>query len=118
MSFIITCFLQRPVINRMIGIMIMRIVYGLDVYGPDEKYIQIAEESMECFGAVFNPGRYLVQTLPWLRFVPAWFPGAKFQRDFAAWKPLVAAARDLPWEAAAEKKVSCVAYVSPFLGVI
>ena len=102
----------------MIGIMIMRIVYGLDVYGPDEKYIQIAEESMECFGAVFNPGRYLVQTLPWLRFVPAWFPGAKFQRDFAAWKPLVAAARDLPWEAAAEKKVSCVAYVSLSLGMI
>ena len=98
-TFTIACLLQRPIVIRMIGAMIMRIVYGLDVYGPDEKYIQIAEKSMECFSAVFNPGRYLVQTLPCLRFVPAWFPGAGFQREFAAWRPQVAAARDLPWEA-------------------
>ena len=90
----------------MIGAMIMRIVYGLDVYGPDEKYMHIAEKSMQCFSAVFHPGTYLVQTLPWLRFVPAWFPGAAFQRQFAAWKPQVVAARDLPWEAVVERKVS------------
>ena len=107
-TFTIACLLQRPIVIRMIGAMIMRIVYGLDVYGPDEKYIQIAEKSMECFSAVFNPGRYLVQTLPWLRFVPASFPGAGFQREFAAWRPQVAAARDLPWEAATKK----VSYVS------
>ena len=93
---------------RMIGAIIIRVVYGLDVYGPDEKYVRIAEKSMECFSALFDPGRYLVHTLPWLRFVPAWFPGAGFQREFAAWKPQVTAARDLPWEAAAEKKVSCI----------
>ena len=87
----------------MIGAMIIRAVYGLDVYGADEKYVPIAEKSMKAFSTVFDPGRYLVHPLPWLRFVPAWFPGAKFQREFAEWKPQVAAARDLPWEAAAEK---------------
>ena len=88
-TFTIACLLQRPIVIRMIGAMIMRIVYGLDVYGPDEKYIQIAEKSMECFSAVFNPGRYLVQTLPWLRFVPAWFPGAGFKRQAKVWRGLI-----------------------------
>ena len=34
----------------------------------------------------FNPGRYMVQFLPILHYVPAWVPGAGFQRDFAGWR--------------------------------
>ena len=113
-TFPLICIIQN-ISLRMIGAMIMRAVYGLDVYGPDEKYVSIAEKSMECFSAIFDPGRYLVHTLPWLRFVPVWFPGAGFQRDFAAWKPQVTAARDEPWEAAVEKRVSRIRLAVPEL---
>ena len=91
----------------MVSAMIIRVVYGLNVYGPDEKYIQIAEKSMECFSAVFNPGRYLVQTLPWLRFVPAWFPGAGFKRQAARWKESVDAMYMRPYS---KVKVAYVRY--------
>ena len=29
------------------------------------------------------PGAYLVETLPALRYLPSWFPGAGFQREAA-----------------------------------
>ena len=89
----------------MIGTIIIRVVYGLDTSGSGMEYVRIAEESMDCFNAVFEPGRYLVQTFPWLRFVPSWFPGAGFQREFAEWRPRVQSMRDVPWEAAVARKV-------------
>lgn len=30
-----------------------------------------------------QPGKWFVDVLPWLRFVPAWMPGAGFQRKAA-----------------------------------
>lgn len=33
-----------------------------------------------------TPGRFLVETFPFLRYVPEWFPGAGFQRIFAECK--------------------------------
>ena len=83
-------------------------VYGIDATGESgRKYIRTAEEVMGFINKAFQPGEYLVQILPWLRFVPAWFPGARFQREFASWRPKVLAVRDGPWEAAL-KKVSCL----------
>ena len=89
----------------MIGTIIIRVAYGLDTSGPGMEYIRIAEETTACFNAVFEPGRYLVKTFPWLHFVPSWFPGAGFQREFAKWRPRVQSMRDVPWEAAMARKV-------------
>ena len=91
--------------QSLIGSIIIRVAYGLDARDSDVKYIDIAEEAMDTFNITFQPGRYLVQTFPWLRHVPAWLPGAGFQHEFAAWRPIVRAVRDGPWEAAAEKRV-------------
>ena len=83
---------------------IVRVAYGISATGEaGRKYIHIAEEAMDFIKKVFQPGTYLVETLPWLRFVPAWFPGATFQREFARWRLVAQAARDEPWEAALYK---------------
>lgn len=83
---------------------IVRVAYGISATGEaGRKYIHIAEEAMDFIKKVFQPGTYLVETLPWLRFVPAWFPGATFQREFARWRLVAQAARDEPWEAALNK---------------
>ena len=90
----------------MIGSTIIRIVYGLDTTGPEgEEYVRIAEDVMTCFNTIYEPGRYLVQTFPSLRHVPAWFPGARFQREFAAWRGRMQAMLDLPWAAAEARRV-------------
>lgn len=40
----------------------------------------MADEAVRLAGITIIPGRFLVETLPILKYVPAWFPGASFQR--------------------------------------
>ena len=101
--------------HSMIGAIIIRVAYGVDVEDKDSVYIRIADRAMDCFNVVFQPGRYLVQTFPWMRHIPAWCPGAGFQREFNAWRPTVRSIHDIPWAAAMEAKVRGRA-LAPFAG--
>ncbi len=58
----------------------MRIAYGLDVADADDKYYKMVERVAEIGGEVAIPGRFPVEALPMLRFLPSWFPGAGFKR--------------------------------------
>ncbi|OCH88068.1 cytochrome P450 [Obba rivulosa] len=49
---------------------------------------------------VFIPGKYLIEFLPFLRHIPAWFPGAEFQRKAAKWKTQFTTMKDAPFNAA------------------
>lgn len=81
------------------GSSIMRISYGIDVDKEKVPYLTIAEDAMQTFSDAFVPGKYLVETFPLLRFLPSWFPGAKFKREGTAWTPIVSRLRDTPWDA-------------------
>ena len=61
---------------------IVKVLYGVDVAGKDDRYIALMEKTLEAADA-FTPGAYMVEYLPFLRYVPAWVPGAGFQRFFA-----------------------------------
>lgn len=37
------------------------------------------EDVLRCFADIQTPGKYIVETLPWLKYVPAWIPGAFFR---------------------------------------
>lgn len=83
--------------------MIMRIAYGIEVDAPgNDKYISIAEKGLAVFAAALVPGKYLVETFPILRHLPAWFPGAQFKRDGKQWKPDALAVLETPWNMATE----------------
>lgn len=82
------------------GSSIMRISYGIDVDKEKIPYLTIAEDAMQTFSEAFVPGKYLVETFPLMRFLPSWFPGAKFKREGMSWTPIVNRLRDTPWDAA------------------
>lgn len=42
-------------------------------------------KSSAVFAGSLAPGGFLVDTLPWLRHFPAWFPGAGWQSKAAEW---------------------------------
>ena len=46
----------------------------------------IAEDAMDKFSQATQPGRFLVDVFPWLRFVPEWFPGAGWKKTARAWR--------------------------------
>ncbi|KAH9945402.1 cytochrome P450, partial [Epithele typhae] len=72
-------------LRHMVGANIMQIVYAIDVLPENDPFIKLAEAAQECISRAVA-GTYLVDLMPLLRYVPAWFPGAQFQRDAAIWR--------------------------------
>lgn len=61
---------------------ILRIVYGADIKDENDERLCVASQALEAVGQS-TPGHFLVETLPFLRYIPSWIPGAGFQRLFA-----------------------------------
>lgn len=58
----------------------MRISYGIELQEPNDKYFQMVERVTMVGEEIMVPGRFLVEAMPWLRYLPVWFPGAGFKR--------------------------------------
>ncbi|KAL4262795.1 cytochrome P450 family protein [Pleurotus pulmonarius] len=65
--------------------LILRLSYGYCVDGHDTKdplsLVQIAEDAMRGFSRASEPGAYLVDSIPLLKYLPTWFPWVSFHRD-------------------------------------
>ena len=84
----------------------MRTAYGFDDIRQNESLIHDAEKLvLELFEATI-PGRFLVNHLPILRYVPSWFPGAGFKRRFRNLAQLVFKTRHSPFDEAKRDMVS------------
>ncbi|TFK48005.1 cytochrome P450 [Heliocybe sulcata] len=68
---------------------ILDTMYGIDVVDRDDPYVTIADKAMEAIVEAANPGSFLVDSFPALKYVPSWFPGAEFQRKAIRWKALM-----------------------------
>ncbi|KAI0740352.1 cytochrome P450 98A3 [Earliella scabrosa] len=58
----------------------MRIAYGVDLQHANDEHFAMIERMAEVGATIAAPGRFLVEVIPWLRFLPAWLPGAEFKR--------------------------------------
>ncbi|KAJ7274707.1 cytochrome P450 [Mycena rebaudengoi] len=63
--------------RQLAGELIMSITYGIDVLPSNDPYISLAEKAMHGLSVAIAPGRFLVDSMPFLRYVPAWFPEVK-----------------------------------------
>ncbi|PBK75449.1 cytochrome P450 [Armillaria solidipes] len=61
------------------GAIIMMIAFGYQTVENDE-FVRIAEDAQLAMVSAARPGAYLVDFLPFLKYVPEWFPGAGFKR--------------------------------------
>ncbi|EIM84217.1 cytochrome P450 [Stereum hirsutum FP-91666 SS1] len=69
-------------IRRNAGAITLRLAYGYQVPSGsgDDRFITLAEELARITGEATKPGRWLVDSLPWLRYMPSFLPGAGFKR--------------------------------------
>ncbi|KAI0076588.1 cytochrome P450 [Panus rudis PR-1116 ss-1] len=84
-------------IRHMTGRIIMRSAYGIDIKNEGDRYIEVGEVALQALSAASNAGTYLVDTLPFLKYLPEWFPGADFQREAKYWRPYVSAMINEPY---------------------
>lgn len=85
----------------MFGATMLYIVYGIKVAEKNDRYIEIAEKAMQEATGAFSQGEFWVDSVPVLKYVPAWMPGAGFQRKAAQWKIHTTAIREAPWRTVA-----------------
>ncbi|CAL1711926.1 unnamed protein product [Somion occarium] len=60
---------------------ILAVTYGMPVKLADEGYIADAELTTKTVTMATFPGAYLVDLLPFLKYLPSWFPGAGFKKE-------------------------------------
>ncbi|KAF8989893.1 cytochrome P450 [Cyathus striatus] len=59
---------------------ILMITYGIQIKNEHEPIVVLAKKVMESASDLTVPTRYIVNSIPILRFIPSWIPGADFKR--------------------------------------
>ncbi|KAK1224821.1 hypothetical protein PQX77_012232 [Marasmius sp. AFHP31] len=78
--------------------LIIGVTYGFDVKGHDHTVINVSKEALNAFSHALNPGTFLVDAIPALKYVPDWFPGAGFKTKAKEWKKLYERMNHVPFE--------------------
>ncbi|GJJ05842.1 hypothetical protein Clacol_000029 [Clathrus columnatus] len=73
--------------------------YGLSIQAENDPNVAVAERAVELFGEMLVPGTYLVDILPFLKYIPSWFPGMTFKRKANEMKTHVKALKNEPFAA-------------------
>jgi len=84
----------------------MGVAYGINVKDSDDPYISNAEEALNGIVEAGIPGAFLVDLLPILKYVPAWFPGAGFKRKALYWSKVNTEVVEKPFQFVAEQVVT------------
>jgi len=87
----------------LIGEVIQTLTYGVCKDG-DLDLVALGRERTRIFSRTTTG--YVVDFLPWLKYIPSWFPGAQFKRDAKRWSIVSKASRLLPFNMVKRKKAA------------
>ncbi|KAL1660654.1 cytochrome P450 [Schizophyllum commune] len=78
------------------GGIILRVCYGYKVSPNDDPFVARAQRALNAMAQSGIHGAYLVDSLPILKVLPSWVPGAGFKKEAAEWNPDAALFHKLP----------------------
>ncbi|RYP52908.1 hypothetical protein DL768_002004 [Monosporascus sp. mg162] len=79
------------------GAIILKMAYGYTIEPHEEDpLVSIADRALSQFSAAFVAGAWLVDTIPILRYLPDWMPGADFKRTAREWHATVTETAEKP----------------------
>ncbi|KAK0205274.1 cytochrome P450 [Desarmillaria ectypa] len=84
-------------IRKTAGAIILHISHGYDTEEENDPFVTLAERATDQFSVSTAPGGFLVNHIPALRHVPAWFPGAGFQQKAKEWAETLENMVDRPY---------------------
>jgi hypothetical protein len=94
----------------MAGEFTLSVTYGIPIKQSNDPYINAAEEGLRAIFTALVPGAFLVDTFPWLRWMPEWMPGAGFKTKARKWRKTAETMLNAPFEAT---KREIVSHLSP-----
>lgn len=72
--------------RRTVATEILSTVYGYPVTRTDDRLVSIVQTAVDNFSKAALPANFLVNLIPWLKYVPEWFPGAGWRRTIKLWR--------------------------------
>ncbi|KAG2104686.1 cytochrome P450 [Suillus discolor] len=102
----------REHVRHTVGAVILRISYGYEVKENNDPFVDLANRVTTHASQATAPGAFMVDILPFLAKVPAWFPGAGFKRIAREWRGTLEEMVSAPHEFVKDQMVAGVAPVS------
>ncbi|KAG2037858.1 cytochrome P450 [Suillus americanus] len=73
-------------VRHTVGAVILRISHGYEVKENNDPFVNLANRAIANVSQATAPGAFMVDILPFLAKVPAWFPGAGFKHLAREWR--------------------------------
>ncbi|KAF9495887.1 cytochrome P450 [Pleurotus eryngii] len=85
-------------INYTLSATIIAISYGVDVQREDDPNVERANKALVNLKEAAISGSFMVDMLPFLKYIPTWMPGAGFKAYAERMRPLTMDMREAPYE--------------------
>lgn len=72
----------------------------------DDEYIRLVTQSLDALGESRIHGRFWVDFMPFIRYIPRWLPGAASAKFAYRWRPVVEQMVNKPFQDIMEQIVS------------
>ena len=89
----------------LVGSTTLSMTYSIKVRPYNDPYIKIAQEAVAAAAELLIPGAFLVDLIPIFKYVPEWFPGARFHSKAAMTRKHAAMIRNTTFAATEELMV-------------
>ncbi|KAI0260544.1 cytochrome P450 [Gloeopeniophorella convolvens] len=88
----------HEIIQHTVGAIIILTTYGYQVAKQGDPIVHLGETVMQYLSQMTEPGAYLVDFIPALKYVPTWFPGAGFRKAASNAKDYITRFADVPFQ--------------------
>ncbi|KAJ7498204.1 cytochrome P450 [Mycena galericulata] len=103
-------------LRHLAGEIIMSVAYGIKVQPQNDPFIALSKAALHSLVIASVPGKFLVDVIPALQYVPDWFPGAGFKRTAKRWNKLSQDMMELPF-AEAKRRIASGSALESFTSV-
>ncbi|KAJ5973004.1 uncharacterized protein N7479_002922 [Penicillium vulpinum] len=102
-------------IRKEAGAIVLKIGYGYTIEPhAQDPLVDLADKAMEEFSYALLPATWAVEFIPIMKYLPAWFPGARFVKIAQGYKSKSKAFSDVPY-AFTKQQMSNGSFVPSFL---
>jgi len=99
-------------IRKTTGAIILMISHGYSVNEHDDPFVDVVEAAVNGFSECLEPGAFLVDMIPLLRYVPDWLPGAGWKAKAKRYRKLLDDMADIPHQLVKDQMVAGTAIPS------
>ena len=100
-AFLLTCV-------RTTAAAILDVVYGISIQSLDDQYIKSALNALQVLNDSKIPGKFWIEFMPILQYMPSWVPGTTAVKFGERWRPVVDDMVNKPFDAVKDGVVGIV----------